>query len=139
MLKKYISIYFSLQILLFVGCSQNVKVSGNVTFTDGEPVTFGSVVFETPKNCYSARLNQDGFYSVGDTKDGAGIPEGEYKIWLAGTDEIIETNKKGDENVETTVIPRIHPNFTKPDTSNLKLEVKRGRKVKFDFKVEKTE
>jgi hypothetical protein len=137
MLKKIISIYFSLQILLFVGCSQNVKVSGKVTFPDGEPVKFGSVVFETPKNCYSARLNQDGFYSIGDTKDGAGIPEGEYKIWLSGTDEIIETNKENN-NVETTK-PRVNSKFTKPETSNLKFEVKRGKKLKFDFNVEKAE
>ncbi|MDR2171490.1 MAG: hypothetical protein LBP59_15215 [Planctomycetaceae bacterium] len=137
MSRKIFIIVVLFQLFLSVGCSQNVKVTGNVTFTDGEPVKFGSVVFETPKNSYSARLNQDGFYSIGDTKDGAGIPEGDYKIWLAGTDEITETGS--DENIETTTKPRVNSKYTNADKSGLKLEVKRGAKQKFDFKVERPE
>ncbi|MDR1483471.1 MAG: carboxypeptidase-like regulatory domain-containing protein [Planctomycetaceae bacterium] len=135
MLKRFFIVYFSLQLIFVAGCSQNINVSGHVTFSDGEPVSFGSVVFETPKNCFSARLNDKGFYSVGDTKDGAGIPAGEYKIWLSGTDEEIKTGKN--ENDEIISKPRIHKKYTRPDSSGLTFEVKRGGEPNFDFKIER--
>ena len=63
-----------------LGCSQNVKVSGTVTYSDtGEPVKFGTVVFNGEGLVGRGAIN-NGKYSVGRINDGDGIPRGTYTI-----------------------------------------------------------
>jgi hypothetical protein len=138
MKKRLLLIYILLILSVSIGCSKNIKVTGHVTFTDGEPVNFGSVCFETSENTYSARLDKNGYYSIGDTKDGAGIPEGAYRIWLSGTvltEDIPNKNNDGYFEVKETM--RVHPKYTLPNHDSLKFEVKRGGKTTFDFTVER--
>ncbi|MDR1924285.1 MAG: carboxypeptidase-like regulatory domain-containing protein [Planctomycetaceae bacterium] len=137
MLKKTLLICVVLFLFANTGCSGNIKVSGRVTFTDGEPVNFGTVCFETEKNTYTGRLDDNGNYSVGDRKDGAGIPAGEYVVWLSGTMLVEEGEKKGEDNYEIIETERVHPKYTLPDAKTLKFEVKKGGNNKFDFKVER--
>ena len=66
--------------LVASGCSQYVKVSGTVTYSDtGEPVQFGSVLFENEQEGGRGTI-ENGKYSVGRIKDGDGIPPGTYTI-----------------------------------------------------------
>ena len=63
-----------------LGCSQNVKVSGTVTYSDtGEPVKFGTVIFNSENLVGRGAIN-NGKYSVGRINDGDGIPRGTYTI-----------------------------------------------------------
>ena len=62
------------------GCSNRVKVSGTVTYSDtGEPVKFGMVVFTGEKENGRGAIN-NGKYSVGIVDDGDGVPPGTYTI-----------------------------------------------------------
>ena len=66
--------------LFTLGCSQNVKVTGKVTYSDtGEPVGFGVVMFTGDKEIGQAAI-KEGKYSVGLIKDGEGIPPGTYTV-----------------------------------------------------------
>ena len=77
--------WYRLSTLLFVtlfvvGCSQYVKVSGTVTYSDtGEPVKFGSVLFDSEKESGRGTI-KDGKYSVGRIEDGDGISPGTYTV-----------------------------------------------------------
>ena len=68
-------------VCLFVsGCSQYVKVSGTVTYSDtGEAVKSGAVVFTGEKEIAQGII-KDGKYSVGRVKDGDGVLPGTYTI-----------------------------------------------------------
>ena len=66
--------------LFSTGCSQYVKVSGTVTYSDtGEPVQFGTVVFAGDLEGGRGTI-KEGKYSVGRIKDGDGIPPGTYIV-----------------------------------------------------------
>jgi hypothetical protein len=138
MIKRLLFLYILLLLSVSTGCSKNIKVTGHVTFTDGEPVNFGSVCFETCENTFYAKLDENGYYSIGDTQDGVGIPAGEYQVWLSGTvltEEIQGKNNDGHFDVKETI--RVHPKYTLPDYDALKFEVKRGGSKTFDFTVER--
>ncbi|MDR1491195.1 MAG: hypothetical protein LBT05_00490 [Planctomycetaceae bacterium] len=128
-----------LLLILSVGCSKNVKITGHVTFADnGEPVNFGAVCFETAENTFYGTLDQNGFYAVGDTHDGAGIPPGNYQVWLSGTVLTEDIPSKGNDglfNTKETV--RVHPKYTLPNPDGLKFEVKRNGAKTFDFTAER--
>jgi hypothetical protein len=66
--------------LFALGCSQNVKVTGKVTYSDnGEPVGAGVVIFTGEKEIGQAAI-KDGRYSIGRINDGDGIPLGTYTV-----------------------------------------------------------
>ncbi|MDR3232281.1 MAG: carboxypeptidase-like regulatory domain-containing protein [Planctomycetaceae bacterium] len=128
-----------LLILLFVltGCSQNLKVTGTVTFSDdGSPLPHGAVVFETKAKSFMGRLDKQGRYSIGVEKDGTGIPPGNYKVWLTSTDlEKSDTTDPESESVITT--QTVDLQYTTPDNSPLSFEVRKNGPRKFDFVVDR--
>jgi hypothetical protein len=66
--------------LFALGCSQNVKVTGTVTYSDtGEPVKFGLVTFTGDQEIGRGTI-KDGKYAVGLINDGDGIPKGTYTV-----------------------------------------------------------
>ena len=136
--------YFLLLFLLLAGCSRNIKVTGHVVFDDGEPVSFGSVVFETPKDSFTGKLDQQGRYAIGDTKDGTGIPPGDYTVWLSGTALQRVSAAKGNsedggsEGFESEETPRVHSKHTSPHSPDaLKFSATPGGSKTFDFTVER--
>ena len=65
---------------ILVGCGNNVRVTGTVTYSDtGEPVRFGTVVFDGGDVVGRGTI-RDGRFSVGRITDGDGIPPGTYII-----------------------------------------------------------
>ncbi|MDR1485563.1 MAG: hypothetical protein LBT09_12160 [Planctomycetaceae bacterium] len=78
-----------LTLLFAVGCSNNVRVSGVVTYTDGTPVDRGQVVFENDKVLYYGYIKPNGSFSLGVYKDGQGIPTGKYR---ASVENAIDDN-----------------------------------------------
>ncbi|MDR2345726.1 MAG: hypothetical protein LBE18_06635, partial [Planctomycetaceae bacterium] len=137
-----------INILLFCalsGCSDYIRITGQVKFVDGEPVNFGYVVFETSKNSFTGALDEKGHYSIGVDKDGTGIPPDKYTVWLAGTAVVkytITKNNKNetnnDEVFDSDETPRVHSKYTSPHSADaLKFEVKRGGEKTFNFTVER--
>jgi hypothetical protein len=123
--------------LMLMGCSNRVKISGTVTFDDGEPLTRGSVCFRAENGTtYQGYLNKSGYYAPGELRDGDGIPAGTYKVWVAGTDESLEIQGKNGSVSQFQIIVHVDPQYTSPDTGKLSFEAKRGGTKKFDFTVE---
>jgi hypothetical protein len=130
--------YILFGILIGAGCSDKIKISGTVTFSDGEPVNFGSVCFNSNNKTYYGYLDKNGHYSPGELKDGDGVPHGNYNVWLSGTvlsKEIL--NKEGESTGNSKETFRVAEKYTLLETTDLKFEVKRGGSKTFDFTVER--
>ena len=123
-----------------VGCSENVKVSGKVTFPDGSPLTVGKVTFETPTFSVSGMLKSDGTYALGTLSEGDGIPPGQYKVFVAGAMQQTGGANAGVPRAGAggqampMFLPAVAPKYTKADTSGITCEVKGS--MTFDFTVE---
>ncbi|MDR1382735.1 MAG: hypothetical protein LBJ67_02635 [Planctomycetaceae bacterium] len=131
----------SLIVLLFclfcIGCDHGTKISGTVKFSDGTPVTKGQVVFDNGTNSYFGAISSNGSYITGGNKTVEGIPNGNYKIWFAGTETT--DNKTGADGTITsyTVTQTVAKKYTSPNTTDLKFEVKSSGATTFDITVEK--
>ena len=79
---KYHSLFIAFVILAFVGCSQNVKLGGKVTFPDGEPLTSGMIIFSNDDFLARAEIRSDGTYDVGSLAQKDGLPPGTYRVYI---------------------------------------------------------
>ena len=70
-----------------IGCSGHVGLTGNVVYSDGEPVTMGEVQFYTPTFVARAVIRRDGTFVTGSYKDADGLPPGTYNIAVVSFDE----------------------------------------------------
>jgi hypothetical protein len=70
--------------LIAVGCSGNKKLTGKVTFSDGEPVPKGMVIFEKDNYMSRGEIQPDGSYTMSTERANDGIPPGEYKVYVSG-------------------------------------------------------
>lgn len=68
-----------------VGCGGNAKVTGKVTFSDGTPVTFGTIIFSNDTTICKGEINEKGEYAMRTFKPGDGVPKGTYKIYITDT------------------------------------------------------
>ncbi|MDR3196376.1 MAG: hypothetical protein LBU34_00785 [Planctomycetaceae bacterium] len=119
------------------GCSDKIKISGTVTFSDGTPITKGNVVFDNGTESYFGTIKSDGTYVTGGNKQIEGIPNGTYKVWLAQT-EITENISDADGHVASyNVTQTVAKKFTSPNTTELTFEVKPDGQKTFDIVVEK--
>ncbi|MDR1963049.1 MAG: hypothetical protein LBQ50_04665 [Planctomycetaceae bacterium] len=69
------------------GCSQNVRVEGTVSFSDGTTIDRGQVIFENDTKTYIGNIRKNGTFSIGVYKDGEGIPKGHYRAAVTGVFE----------------------------------------------------
>ena len=75
----------SLLLGLMLGCDGNAvatyPVSGRVVFSDGTPVTFGSVEFHHAEHdlTSSGSIEKDGTFRLGTFEDGDGAPAGSHE------------------------------------------------------------
>jgi hypothetical protein len=74
-------------LVLIVGCSGKIKVSGKVTFEDGTPLTAGEVRFESSDCLVSGKIQSDGSYQLGSASATDGIPKGSYNVSVFSIDE----------------------------------------------------
>ena len=131
-----------------IGCSQNVKLGGRVTFSDDEsPLTTGVVCFESDSFLARGVLNQDGYYDLGSLALKDGIPKGEYRVYISeavAVEKATITHVPGQpEYVMRSggvggkmLIPLIDPKFTAGKTSGLIVTID-GSSKKFDFQVDR--
>ncbi|GHT26926.1 hypothetical protein FACS18942_05300 [Planctomycetales bacterium] len=124
---------------LLTGCSDKVKITGQVKFDDGEPVNFGQVIFDGNNKSFFGNIRKDGHYAPGEIKDGDGVPYGTYKVWLAGTvlseegKEIGEGENSSRADAKETY--RVNEKYTSAGKTDITFEVKKGGAKTFDFTV----
>ena len=145
---KYHSLLLLLiAIVLNVGCSNKVSLSGTVTFDDGAPLTHGAVFFHSEKLSAQGIIQPDGTYIVGTDKTDDGIPRGTYQVYLVGTDHVeYKQTRTGvidpitGENIDHRFrdevrSPIIDQKYANPATSGLTVQA--GKTKTFDIKVER--
>jgi hypothetical protein len=131
-MKKYTLILFLMLTAICVGCSNNVKVSGIVTFTDGEPVEVGTICFLRGGLQSRGELGAGGRYTVATLGADDGLPAGTYQVFFVGVENQY-VNPKGGELVYELLIDE---KYIKPDTSGITVEINSKNRV-FDFELER--
>ena len=112
-----------------VGCSDRVTVSGRITFPDGEPLTIGSIVFESEAHQAYSYIGADGSYSLGEVEPGDGVRPGEYKV------RILAASGGGSDG--SPLVQHVHPKYENTVTSELFYTV--NGKMEINITVEKPE
>jgi hypothetical protein len=74
--------------MLATGCGPRVKdgvyrVSGTVKFTDGQPVTSGTIYFDNDKYNSFGQIQSDGSYKLTTLNPGDGAPPGNAKVYFS--------------------------------------------------------
>ena len=85
----FVPILLALSLVFLSGCGQT-PVRGTVTFSDGSPITAGTVIFENDQHTYKGTIHKDGTFNMGMLKDGEGIPPGEYRVAVLAIDPASE-------------------------------------------------
>ena len=80
----YPGLGFALLLTVVVGCGDNHRLSGKVTFKDGQPAPCGMVLFTTPTFQAKGEIKSDGSFVVGSQSSTDGLPKGEYKVSVSG-------------------------------------------------------
>jgi hypothetical protein len=117
------NILYVLPLLVFVGCSDAVSVTGTVKLADGTPFTMGYVSFESATTNVIGPLDRNGNFSLFQIKPGDRVPPGTYRgaIMFGGTDE------------DPLPFPSKYTSFA---TSGLTVTVERGKPVTLDIVLE---
>lgn len=118
-------------LLAFSGCGNNVRVTGKVTFEDGQPLTAGRVCFQTDTFFADGAVQEDGSYTIGSVGENSGLPKGTYQVFITGAANIPEMDIATGR--ATTPQALIHKKFTDRTTSEWTCDVK-GKTV-FDITV----
>ncbi len=136
---RFVFLLFFL-LAMTVGCSENVSLSGRVTFSDdGTPLTHGTVVFDSGSFLARGTINKEGYFNVGSEKATNGIPPGTYKITLTNTDESREVPDRGmPGSMRRISIPVIHQKYSRSTTSGLEITIDKNTKD-FSFQVDRAE
>ena len=117
----------------FLGCSNQVKVSGRVTFAeDGSPLTVGAVCFEANGQVARGYLDHDGNYRLTSIKENDGVLPGSYRVFIDGALVPVGTDSVG----AAAKVGILDHKYTSPYDPAYTFEVSRSNKV-FDFTVER--
>jgi len=107
-------------LIIFAGCSRSDlhRVTGQVAFDDGSPLSVGRVVVSYEDGSSSwGRVQTDGSFRVGTKKEGDGMRGGTYRV--AVKDAIVPT-ESGEPGGFKQIV---HPRFADPATSGLEFTV----------------
>jgi len=126
-LAKILTLLFVASVLVVSGCGGRCQVTGKVTFSDGTPLTFGTVTFSNDTTMCKGDVQEDGTYRMRTFKPGDGVPPGTYKIYITGTLQFGDSGKTGKTqggdgtSVEYTVLGKatnvVPPIYSNPDQS----------------------
>jgi hypothetical protein len=118
-------------VVMSIGCG-NPRVHGRVVYSDDKtPVERGVVNFVTDNYIARGPIDKNGYYNVGSTKAGNGLPKGDYRIYITSTVKILPPENGGGP----TYVTVIQLKYEKPDTSGLTLNVTGSQK--FDIEVDR--
>ncbi|GHT18831.1 hypothetical protein FACS1894189_7150 [Planctomycetales bacterium] len=100
-----------------LGCSQNVPLTGTVKFSDGTPLTTGTISFTDAKGSQArGDIDSAGRYVVGFKGIGDGLPSGEYQIAVSA----FEYKDEGKNRITTQLVD---VKFMNKDTSGLRVTI----------------
>ena len=80
---KKTTIILLLCLCFLPGCSENRQLGGKITFSDGQPVKHGTVLFNAPNMVARGEII-DGYYTMGTLKARDGLPPGDYQVSVTG-------------------------------------------------------
>jgi hypothetical protein len=126
-------------IFIFSGCSRNIPVHGNVSFSDGTPLRGGTVCFQNEILLSQGEIQSDGTFTLGTGKPNNGIPSGHYNVYISGAFQYEATPERKNEFEplsEPKSTPLIEQKFMSPYTSGLSCDVTKGMKLPFNIVVE---
>ncbi|PHR98337.1 MAG: hypothetical protein COA78_26250 [Blastopirellula sp.] len=98
--------------LMLVGCGDGGSgnsVKGTIKFSDGSPVTSGSVTFESDSFSTFGGINSDGTVEIG-LLDG-GVPDGTYTVIVTSNKDTEGTDVEGESDYGES-IPLVAENST---------------------------
>ncbi|MDR2171484.1 MAG: carboxypeptidase-like regulatory domain-containing protein [Planctomycetaceae bacterium] len=121
-------------LIVVVGCSKNLPISGTVTFSDdGSPLSAGAVIFDDGVKQARAAIKPDGSFVMGFEKENNGVPAGSYNVTISGAVKLLpnpdDVYPPPSENL-------IDEKYANPATSGLTINVD-GSNNKFDIKVDR--
>ena len=108
-------------LVTFVGCGGPVKpISGVVMFSDGSPVTSGSIEFRrtTDKERFASRIAADGTFHPADQDGEIGLSPGIYDIVVVQV--VLTEDLPIEEHTHGNTVPRRYADYY---TSGLQVEV----------------
>ena len=128
-------VLLALVLCIALGCSGKQPLGGKVTFSDdGSPLTKGAVFFTTATFVAQGDIKPDGTYTVGSLDLDDGIPPGEYKVYIAGADDVTYKDL-GDRKVEVRK-SLIDTKYRSSEDSGLTFTVD-GTTKRFDIQVDR--
>lgn len=108
-------------LMVFVGCGRPVgPISGVVKFSDGSPVTSGSIEFRrtTDKERFASRIASDGTFHPADQDGDVGLPPGTYDIVVVQV--VLTEDLPIEAHTHGHTVPRRYADYY---TSGLQVEV----------------
>ncbi len=142
---KLLALFSVLLLVACVGCGGRFKVKGKVVFSDGSPLTFGTVNFTNNDVICKGQIEKDGTFEMRTFKPGDGVPPGTYKVFISGTSQFVDSGKTvktgNDENaaefhtigVAKDLIPTAYCN---PDLSPFDPVTVKGNVKNLELKIE---
>ncbi|MBR4750307.1 MAG: hypothetical protein IKX88_00755 [Thermoguttaceae bacterium] len=82
---KLLALFSVLLLVACVGCGGRSQVHGKVVFSDGSPLTYGTLVFTNDSTICKGDIQDDGTFKMRTFKPGDGVPPGTYKVYLTNT------------------------------------------------------
>lgn len=104
--------------VLVAGCGSDTdRVAGTVKYSDGTPLTRGTVNFEGDRASASGKINEDGSFAMSSLSEGDGVAPGEYRVYISGT----EGDMVYDEATRkySSPPPLVDAKFSNPATSGV--------------------
>ena len=125
-----ITFILSLLILPLVGCGSNMigPVEGRVEFSDGSPVTSGSIEFRNRStgSRFNSRISAEGLFAPESSEGDLGLPPGTYEIVVV---QIVLTEDLAiEDHLHGNTVPRRYADYY---TSDLEVTVGEGEREPF--------
>ena len=113
-LVRMFALFIVASTLVACGCGGRCKVTGKVSYKDGTPLTFGTVVFANETTLCKGDIDENGVYEMRTFKPGDGVPPGTYKIYLSNTTKFVESGKTNKVKMgdQETVMPTMAQNIS---------------------------
>ena len=126
--------------LLCVGCSNYVKLTGTVSFSDDNaPVEAGMVYFVSQDGKFSATGEiKNGAFAVSSLKPGDGLPKGTYNVYFAGIEKVVKESRElaNGDTTEAETAPAIDLKYMSASTSGITTNVDGSTKT-VDYKLDR--
>lgn len=116
------------------GCGDKVRVTGRVTYPNGQPLTVGQVIFTDDFYMGKSDLDKNGEYSIHTVRPNDGIKRGYYRAYITSaitfepTDEIHDGLQSYRFDTPVMLIDMQHTN---PDTSGWVFDIQKRSKIDF--------